>query len=121
MARVNHFEIPADKPERASKFYKQVFGWTIKKWDGPQDYWLVSTGKSDEPGINGAIAHRKTVPTTTNTVNVVSLDDFMKKVTSAGGKCVTPKMTVPGQGYMAYCDDTEGNRFGLMQTDPKAK
>jgi predicted enzyme related to lactoylglutathione lyase len=121
MARVNHFEIPADKPERATKFYQQVFGWTVRKWDGPQDYWLVSTGKTPEPGIDGAIVQRSAVPTTTNTVSVPSVDEFVKKVTSAGGKVLTPKTVVPGQGYMAYVADTEGNRFGLMQMDMKAK
>ena len=30
MPRVIHFEIVADKPERAMKFYKEVFGWEFK-------------------------------------------------------------------------------------------
>ena len=121
MARVNHFEIPADQPERAVEFYKQVFGWSVRKWEGPQDYWLVSTGVTSEPGINGAIVRRTAVPTTTNTVVVHSLDEFAKRITAAGGKVVSPVMPVPGQGYMAYCTDTEGNRFGIMEADPDAK
>ena len=40
MPRVIHFEIVADKPERAMKFYKEVLGWEFNKWNGPQDYWL---------------------------------------------------------------------------------
>ena len=56
MPRVTHFEIPADDPERAADFYRKVFGWEIKKWDGPVDYWLVTTGSADEPGIDGGIA-----------------------------------------------------------------
>jgi uncharacterized protein len=28
---------------------------------------------------------------------------------------------VPGVGYMAYCRDTEGNLFGIMQNDKNAK
>jgi uncharacterized protein len=27
-----HFEIPADNPERATKFYCELFGWEIQKW-----------------------------------------------------------------------------------------
>jgi hypothetical protein len=50
-----HFELPADDPKRAIAFYEKVFGWTITKWDAPMDYWLVTTGNDDEPGINGAI------------------------------------------------------------------
>ena len=29
MNRVVHFEIQAEKPERAAKFYREVFGWII--------------------------------------------------------------------------------------------
>ncbi len=38
MSRVVHFEIHADDPERAAKFYERALGWTISKWDGPVDY-----------------------------------------------------------------------------------
>ncbi|MGI5916342.1 MAG: VOC family protein [Anaerolineae bacterium] len=38
MGRVIHFELNADDPERAARFYQDVFGWTIEKWDGPLDY-----------------------------------------------------------------------------------
>lgn len=54
MPRVVHFEIGVQNPERAGEFYKQVFGWEIHKWDGPEPYWLVGTGK-EGTGINGAI------------------------------------------------------------------
>jgi uncharacterized protein len=37
-----------------------------------------------------------------------------------GGKTVVPKMPIPGVGYLAYCSDTEGNIFGVMQADAKA-
>jgi predicted enzyme related to lactoylglutathione lyase len=50
MNRPVHFEIHAEDPERAASFYSELFGWKITKWDGPVDYWLVSTG-SDTPGI----------------------------------------------------------------------
>ena len=62
MARVVHFELAADDPERAAKFYEGVFGWQIQKWDGPQDYWLATTGPKDTPGIDGAIMRRHPVP-----------------------------------------------------------
>jgi len=121
MSRVIHFELPADNPERAVKFYQQVFGWKIEKWDGPQPYWLVATGEDSEPGINGGIARREDLSAVVNTISVPSFDDYAKKITSAGGKLLTPKMPVPGVGYMAYCADTEGTKFGIMQMDPSAR
>ncbi|SRR6266487_3894242 len=49
MARVVHFEIQADNPERAVRFYSDTFGWQAKKGDGSQsssipsrqEYWLA--------------------------------------------------------------------------------
>ena len=38
MARVVHFELPADDPERAIAFYEQAFGWKFEKWEGPLEY-----------------------------------------------------------------------------------
>ena len=52
MNRPIHFEIPAEKPERAIKFYEKVFGWKFERWNGPMEYWNISTGDS-QPGING--------------------------------------------------------------------
>jgi predicted enzyme related to lactoylglutathione lyase len=121
MPRVVHFEIPADDFGRAVKFYEAVFGWEISKWDAPVDYWLITTGEEGEPGIDGAIAPREQVQNTTNTVSVPDVDEFAQKVVDAGGKIVTEKMTVAGIGYFHYCLDTEGNLFGIMQSDPNAK
>jgi predicted enzyme related to lactoylglutathione lyase len=58
---------------------------------------------------------------TWNTVDVPSVDEYVRKIVAAGGKTIQKKTTVPGVGYMAYCADTEGNVFGIMQADEKAK
>jgi uncharacterized protein len=121
MSRVVHFEIAADDPERASKFYSDAFGWSIKKWDGPVPYWMVDTGEG-EPGINGGIAKRDKPGEGTNTVvGVESVDAALAKVQAAGGKVTSPKHAIPGMGWLAYCTDTEGNEFGMMQPDESAK
>ena len=120
MPRVTHFEISADEPERAVKFYNDVFNWQIDKWEGPIDYWLATTGSEAEPGIDGAIMDRNPNQAVINTIDVPSLDDFIEKVTDAGGRIVSEKMAVPGVGYAAYFADTEGNVFGLMEEDESA-
>ena len=55
MPRVIHFEIPADDPERAVAFYQNVFGWKWQKWEGPEPYWLATTGEDSEPGAAGYV------------------------------------------------------------------
>ena len=59
-----HFEIPADDLERASKFYREVFGWEISRMPGPFEYFGVRTTATDEsgmpkgPGVNGGMMKR---------------------------------------------------------------
>ena len=121
MSRITHFEIPADDPERAIKFYEKVFDWQIEKWDGPIEYWLIMTGEEDKPGIDGGLARRED-PTTgvENTIDVKDLDVSLANVKANGGKVIRPKIAVPGVGWMAYIKDTEGNVFGLMESDLEA-
>lgn len=122
MSRIVHFEIPADDPERSIKFYEEVFGWTIEKWDGPIEYWLIMTGPEDQPGIDGGLT-RRTDPEmgVENTIAVTSVDKAVTKVEAHGGQVIRLKMAVPGVGWTAYIKDTEGNIFGMMESDPDAK
>jgi len=121
MHRVVHFDISVDDPKRAITFYTDIFGWKFEKWEGPMDYWLVTTGPDDKPGINGGIGRRGSPnEATINTIDVPSIDNFMDRITEAGGKVVAPKVTIPGVGYYATCKDTEGNTFGIMEDDPSA-
>jgi predicted enzyme related to lactoylglutathione lyase len=122
MPRVVHFEIGLDEAERALRFYRDVFGWQAQKWEGPEDYWLLVTG-DEGPGINGGLYRRHEgmrFNAHVNTIDVPSVEAYLARVESAGGRAVTKKITLPGVGYLAYCQDTEGNTFGIMQADSTA-
>lgn len=122
MGRVVHFEIPADDPQRALEFYGKVFGWSAHKWEGPVDYWLLSTGDEDQPGIHGGLMPRsRPDETVVDTIGVDSVDESVRAIVSAGGEIIMPKTAIPGVGYLAYFRDTEGNTFGVMHSDPTAK
>jgi predicted enzyme related to lactoylglutathione lyase len=122
MPRVVHFEIHADDPQRALNFYNSVFGWKAEKWEGPEDYWLITTGPEDKPGINGGLMKRKDpAGSVYNSIEVPSVDEFVEKITKAGGQIVVPKMPIPGVGWLAYFKDTEGNISGVFQGDMSAK
>jgi predicted enzyme related to lactoylglutathione lyase len=121
MPRPIHFEIPADDPERALAFYREIFGWKFEKWEGPTPYWLITTGPADEPGINGGLLPRPhPAAPPVNTIGVPSLDASLKAVETRGGRTVVPRMAVPGIGWLAYCADTEGNTFGMLEADAAA-
>ena len=128
MGRVIHFEIHAENPERAVKFYETMFGWKCTKWGGPMDYWLVSTGPDSAPGINGGLLKRRGPSPAPDapcsafpcTISVDNLKNTLAELPAAGGVEVVPTMAVPGIGWLAYGHDTENNVFGMMQEDPGA-
>lgn len=129
MNRVIHFEIQADDIERAKQFYEKALGWKItqamKKEDGGMNYWLIMTGDSG-PGINGGMYERATAEEKFYvydcTIDVPDIDAAIAAVTAAGGTITREKTDMPNIGFFAGAKDTEGNRFGLMQsTAPKSK
>ncbi len=136
MNRIIHFEIYAGDPERAVKFYRDVFGWEINEWVMPgvqmkdeDRYWLVTTGPETEPGVNGGIVFRR-VPAPVDgqsfnayvcTIGVANLEESVDKVLKSGGSVSLPRMPVKGIGWWASCKDTEGNGFGMMQQDTNAR
>ncbi len=114
MKRPIHFEILADDPEKVGAFYAAVLDWEVSTWGGGE-YWLVKTGEEGTPGIDGGIMQREFSQAVINTVEVDSLPETLDKVRAAGGKVVLGPNEVPGVGMHAYCEDTEGNMFGLME------
>lgn len=130
MNRIVHFEIQANDPERAAKFYREIFGWEITKFDSPEmEYWLVMTAEKDskELGINGGLLRRnatvegKGVNAFVCTAQVDNIDETAKKIIAAGGTEAMPKFAIMGMAWQAYYLDTEGNMFGVHQPDPDAK
>jgi predicted enzyme related to lactoylglutathione lyase len=121
MGRVIHFDIAADNIERAIGFYENVFGWEITKAGGPLEYWLVSTGAEEDPGIDGGIAPRRAAwQRITCFVDVDSLAATLAKVRAQSGQILQTKTVIPGEGYIAVCEDTEGNVIGIIERSQTA-
>lgn len=112
------FDLYAQDPARAARFYKDVFGWKAETWAGPWNSWLITTGPETEapPGA-GFGADPEKEGHGINTIEVRSLEETEARIVTAGGKIVEPAFRLPGVGWYALCADTEGNRFGLLQTD----
>ena len=122
MPRVTHFEINADQPLRAKKFYENVFNWKIEKWEGPVEYWLIRTGQEDAPGIDGGLQKRENPGDNIfNFIDVPSVDEFCEKIIKNDGTITVPKFSVPEVGYFAFFKDTEGNQFGIMEETESEK
>ena len=122
MPRVMHFDIVVRDVEKARKFYESVFGWKFEKWDGPMDYWLISTGDRSREGIDGGMSAGE--PNLTDaqlTLDVESVETSVAAVKEHGGSLVREKRAVQGVGWMAVIADPDGNAFGIMEPDENAR
>jgi len=87
----------------------------------------VKTGESSQPGIDGGMLRRDIpfegvgITAYVCTIAVTDLDLYLMKVHTSGGQLAVARIAVAGIGWLAYCKDTEGNTFGLMQADAAAK
>lgn len=123
MNRIVYFEIHVPDPAKAIAFYESNFGWTFSKSDiGSADYWLISTGDTEKPGIDGGLMQSQDgQPRIVNTLQVDDVDAAAKKAQESGGNVVVPKIPIPGIGWVAYATDPGGNIFGMYKHDPDAK
>jgi predicted enzyme related to lactoylglutathione lyase len=122
MPRISYLDFSADDPDRAVNFYSKVFGWQINKWDGPKEYWEIKTGEPNEPGIDGGLSKRERIGDwTTPFINVPSIDQYIDRIESNGGKIIQPKTSIPSIGYTLLVKDTESNTIGLFEENKEAK
>ena len=115
------FEIPADDTVRAKKFYGKLFGWKINPLPHMPDYSHIDTGGAEASPDGGLMKRMHPAHTITNYILVPSVTRFMAKVKKLGGDVCKPKTAVPGMGYLAICQDTEGNTFAIWEANEKAK
>lgn len=123
MATIVHFDLPADDLERAKTFYSSLFGWTFEPAPGYTDFYFIETPADDgSPGVGGGLGKRGAPDQhITNFIGVPSIDTSLKEVVRLGGKVIFPKTAVEKYGYMALCEDTEGNSFGVWEENPLAE
>ncbi len=136
MSPVVHFEMGYKDKERMVKFYETVFGWKTESF-GPEmgNYVVAHTTETSKDGmvqtkgaINGGFYQKTDDPTSQAPSVVVSVDDVkasLQAVIDAGGKnlgtmdqngkrTMEPQM-IPGVGLWISVQDTEGNRFSILQ------
>jgi uncharacterized protein len=113
--KVVHFEVPAGDTGRSREFWTSLFGWQWQAFEGPTEYHMTqvddSTGGAVYPDDDRGIRVY---------FDVDEINAGAAKVRELGGEADEP-MPVPGMGWFTACNDTEGNKFGLWQTDPNAQ
>ncbi len=133
---VVHFEMGYNDRERMKKFYSTAFGWNMQQFgEDMGNYVVAQTTETDEHGmvqtpgtINGGFYAKTDSPSSQAPSVVVSVDDIneaVEAVKKAGGKILggmqpdgshtmEPTM-IPGVGLWISAEDTEGNRFSILQ------
>jgi predicted enzyme related to lactoylglutathione lyase len=116
-----HVEIPADDPDRAKRFYTDLFGWSFQEIPGFAGYHLFTTPAGPD-GVGGAIGVRgQSAPERMRSyVQVASIDETVPRVSALGGSVVGEKQEVPGQGWYAVLQDCEGNEIAIWESAPRA-
>jgi predicted enzyme related to lactoylglutathione lyase len=111
------FDIPVADMDRAIRFYEAVTQSEMKRLmmeNGDETALFAShdggvTGSlykspTDKPSEFGSRVYLNAEP---------SIDDWIERIKSAGGRIAIEKTKIPGHGYFAYFIDSEGNRVGL--------
>lgn len=132
-AAIVHFEIQVSDFGMAKKFYSQIFGWKIEKWEGT-DFYGVWTGRSKYPngsvvGLDGGLERKEKLTSQKETIlnaflctiEIENIDDTLKKIKTHDGKIIKEKYAFPKVGWMALCTDPDGNQFSLIQNDITAE
>jgi uncharacterized protein len=109
-----HLEIAAADADRATGFYRAVFGWQFGDSVMPGiDYRMTrlddqsgaAVYPSEEAG-SGPLVY----------IDTDDIDASIAKVRDNGGQS-DDKQPIPGVGWFSHAKDTEGNRIGLFQSD----
>lgn len=119
---VNWFDIPVSNLDRARAFYGTVLGTELTPPMG------LGIEGSDEDGVQAIFPARDGVggalvqsahyrPSQEGSIVYLNggedLSVPLGKVESAGGKIVVEKMSIGENGFIAFFQDTEGNKVGL--------
>ncbi len=111
-----HFEFPAADTTRSREFWSSLFGWQWQTMEGPVEYHMTQirddAGAAVFPARGGEQGVRVYF-------DVDDINAGAARVKELGGEAGDPD-PVPGFGWFVLCKDTEGNHFGLWQTDATA-
>lgn len=114
---VVHVEFPSEDADRAQRFWGGLFGWSFQDSGMPgMDYRMARTSEQAGAAVYPS-EERSGHP-----IFYFGTDDIeasRAKVQELDGTA-EDKSPVPGHGWFAACNDSEGNAFSLWQADSAA-
>jgi len=110
-------DLSTSDPERAAKFYSQLFAWKIEKGEkDPSGYLHIKNGEDFIGGIPPAHNDPKTPP---HWLVYFLCDDVAgasAKATQLGGKVLMPPQVMEGVGTWSIVADPQGAVFALFKS-----
>ena len=117
-----YVEIPVTDLERASRFYEEVFQFSLESTtvDGyPMALFPAAPGSS---GASGALVKGDVyIPSKSGPIVYFGTENIghaLERVRKAGGKILYPEKRLDGLGSVAEFEDSEGNRIALFAAQP---
>ena len=111
--RLCYLEIPAADPRKSAEFYKNVFGWNIRRADSGRPSF------DDPSGVSGAfVTYLKPAgPGILPSIWVKGIESFVEKIAANGGEIVErPRPDEPGSNcLMATFRDPAGNTLRVYE------
>ena len=117
-ATISHFEIPARDLERAARFYRDVFGWTVEPlpWEGHPYFKVRCAAEGTKEGIDGGLVPAGEGfdrPLLVIHVSGASPEAWTERIVRFGGRIEQQPAPVGDFGWFARFRDSEGNFLGL--------
>ena len=114
-----HWEIMGPDGDAVAAFYRKVFDWAPRAWEGVDGYHGVDV---DHAGVGGAVGKgSETMPAyVTVYVGVDDIDEHLGRIQAAGGATVVPRTVIPGVVAFAMFRDPAGNVIGLAEHETPA-
>jgi predicted enzyme related to lactoylglutathione lyase len=109
MAKIEHFEIPADDIARAQAFYATVLGFEYEPWGDEMGMLRQPEGE----GINGDLHIRGATPHPTVVFTVDRIEDSVALAVANGGSQLGEIQPLDESSRWVYIRDSEGNIIGL--------
>ncbi|MEO5999651.1 MAG: VOC family protein [Chitinophagaceae bacterium] len=118
---INWFEIPVKNFDKAKTFYETLLGASLQTMEAmgmksaffPADLQgghiggCIIEGPGYEPSKIGSVVYLN---------EGEDLSTPLARVKKAGGNILLPKTSIGLNGFMAYIEDTEGNKVGIHST-----
>lgn len=117
---VSYVEIPVNDLDRATAFYRAVFGFELERATIDGYEMALFPHAEGRPGASGALVKGDVYePSKAGAIVYLSVADMDRALTLAtknGAQVFYPKKDIGDQGFVAEVEDSEGNRIALHQS-----